>query len=1013
LPKQLIFALGIAVIVFAVVVLGYAHQANDIGLSCAFNTLVQRVQPSHFRPEFAPDGPPTPGDQVTRVGTMATHTWSDYLRSLADLPTGTAGVPELTSGSDLAQLEGLAARGITRVRLGNSDLIRLEFSRDLGSGERATYHCWAEVGSPPWSEFVPSLIWFALKFGLFLVGAIVYWQRPNDRAAAQFFLLCIFTVGAFMGGYHWARIAANPVLAALFMVFGVFLPAVSLHFYLIFPHPKPVLERWPRLTMGLVYGLPSAVLACMLGILALMVWHQRVVYSPAMVAALSAILLNVVFLAVGMSAVWFAGCVTCLLHSYLRSPPRSRERQQVQWIFGGTVLAAFPIAYTLYLAVFDREAFGFGGATWPMFLASVSMTSAYGVSISRYGMMDVRQVLNWGLLSLAVSLAAGLIYSLLVFTGMWFLGTQGSALSPLWQAIWVSVTAWVMLSLVDSARWRLRQAVNQRLNRTKFSLDQTMRRMTLAVEQQVDAPTLCRRFLHALSELVHFQQGSIYLRTGEPPIFRLVTNLGTEPPLNELPPGSPLIDALQQVPLVRVRPGAGAVQEPSQRQLAQLHAEIALPLRHDRGLLAVILIGPSETESYDFETVHLLTAFTQIMGMALHGAQGREVLDGLSRELQEKITKISEQQRRIVALQSQLSQQRKEPTPPGPDGIDPPRKVVPAEAPLANLVGGSQAMQQLAQIVRKVAGSNSAVLIRGESGTGKELIAQALHDLSPRSHGPFVKVHCAALSAGLLESELFGHVKGAFTGAVRDKVGRFELAHGGTLFLDEIGDISLEVQTKLLRVLQEMTFERVGSSQPINVDVRIIAATNQNLEKAMKDGRFREDLFYRLNVITIRTPPLRERREDIAEIAAHFVKVYAGRSNKPDLLGIDDDGLAALKGYDWPGNVRELENVIERAAVLADGPTITLDELPDEVRGSGGRERLPRSPRGLLREPTLIADGSYREWLAEQEETERQQLVQALASTGGNKSRAARELGLPRSTFISKLEKHGLLPKRG
>ena len=239
-------------------------------------------------------------------------------------------------------------------------------------------------------------------------------------------------------------------------------------------------------------------------------------------------------------------------------------------------------------------------------------------------------------------------------------------------------------------------------------------------------------------------------------------------------------------------------------------------------------------------------------------------------------------------------------------------------------------------MARKVAASPSAVLIRGESGTGKELLAAAIHRASPRAARPFVKVHCAALSQSLLESELFGHVKGAFTGADRDRVGRFEQANGGTLFLDEIGDINLEVQTKLLRVLQEMSFERVGSSQPITVDVRILAATHQDLEALIRAGRFREDLYYRLNVICLHIPALRERREDIFELAVYFLNLHAQRIGKP-VTHLEPEAVEALAAYDWPGNIRELENVLERAVVLADGPAITVDDLPPELRQAGRR----------------------------------------------------------------------------
>jgi transcriptional regulator with GAF, ATPase, and Fis domain len=378
--------------------------------------------------------------------------------------------------------------------------------------------------------------------------------------------------------------------------------------------------------------------------------------------------------------------------------------------------------------------------------------------------------------------------------------------------------------------------------------------------------------------------------------------------------------------------------------------------------------------------------------------------------LQTKVEKISEQQRRILALQSQLVKNDAQTRRNGDAGTEntdddtaAPRSSLAASVD-GGIIGSSPAVRQLLHLVRKVAQSPSAVLLRGESGTGKELLAQALHEYSPRSGKAFVKVHCAALSPGLLESELFGHVKGAFTGAHRDKVGRFELANGGTLFLDEIGDISLEVQTKLLRVLQEMTFERVGSSEPVHVDVRIIAATHQDLEQLISQGRFRKDLYYRLNVISIQVPALRERPEDIPELALHFLRLYAQRANQP-ATQLDDEALAALKGYSWPGNIRQLENVIERAVVVAEGPIITPHELPPEIfapaaDGNGAAPRLaPRDHR---------AGPNNRSKREEREEREKELLVRALAAAAGNKAEAARTLGLARSTLLSKLKKFGL-----
>jgi transcriptional regulator with GAF, ATPase, and Fis domain len=292
--------------------------------------------------------------------------------------------------------------------------------------------------------------------------------------------------------------------------------------------------------------------------------------------------------------------------------------------------------------------------------------------------------------------------------------------------------------------------------------------------------------------------------------------------------------------------------------------------------------------------------------------------------------------------------------------------------------------------------------LRGESGTGKELLARAVHDNSGRAGKPYVKVHCAALSASLLESELFGHVKGAFTGAHKDKIGRFELADGGTLFLDEIGDINLEVQTKLLRVLQEKTIERVGSSESLRVDVRIIAATHQNLEALIRQGRFREDLFYRLNVFPIQVPPLRDRIEDVPELAMCFIKQSAGRCKK-NVTQIDDDALALLKACGWPGNIRQLENVIERAVVIAEGDTLTLRDMPAELFQGDESE----APMTVNAEPELAPVSNFRN---ERDRFEREQIEQAMEAAAGNKAKAARILGIARTTLASRMKKLGLEP---
>jgi DNA-binding NtrC family response regulator len=307
----------------------------------------------------------------------------------------------------------------------------------------------------------------------------------------------------------------------------------------------------------------------------------------------------------------------------------------------------------------------------------------------------------------------------------------------------------------------------------------------------------------------------------------------------------------------------------------------------------------------------------------------------------------------------------------------------------ASIIGRSQEMRQVFEIVRQVAPSRSSVLITGESGSGKEMIAEALHYNSPRKDKPFIKVHCAALTESLLESELFGHEKGAFTGAIARKRGRFELAHLGTLFLDEIGEINQNVQIKLLRVLEEKRFERVGGEETVEVDVRLIAATNRDLKDAIEKGSFREDLYYRLNVVNIHIPPLRERKEDIALLAAAFLREFAQENGK-HLEGIDAKARLALYNYSWPGNVRQLRNSLESAVVLAKGTSITLDDLPPNIRGETGGDLL-RLPVGAS-----LAD------------VEKEVIRSTLAREGGNKSRTAEILGIGRKTLHRKIEEYGL-----
>lgn len=318
------------------------------------------------------------------------------------------------------------------------------------------------------------------------------------------------------------------------------------------------------------------------------------------------------------------------------------------------------------------------------------------------------------------------------------------------------------------------------------------------------------------------------------------------------------------------------------------------------------------------------------------------------------------------------------------------RELIGEQFDTRNIIGRSSAMARLIETTARAASSDATVLITGESGTGKEMIAGVIHFNSPRKDNPFIKMNCAAISEGLLESELFGHEKGAFTGALRRKEGRFKQAHLGSLFLDEVSEMSLAMQVKLLRVLQEREFTRVGGEEVISVDVRIIAATNKDLARLVKEGKFREDLYYRLNVITLLVPPLRDRREDIPLLAEHFLKRFAEKNTRP-MKGFTPQAMDRLVKYPWPGNVREIMNTIESAVVLSTSPFLTEEDLSiiREVQG----DVAPTS--GVVTDLSL-------------DEIERATILKTLETMQGNKSEAARKLGITRATLHKKLKRYGV-----
>ncbi len=1023
-----IVAATVLVFAYAGGVISYVMMMPDIGVRCAFTPVVNHFNERfYFEPASRNAKPPSGDDKIVRIGDADVSNWVQILHELNVLRSSTV---ETGTMDDLR-----SDAGKTHLIVDGKEIVRVGYQSAV---EGVLHEVWLRVDRPPYETLVPSLLWFSLKIILFAVGAIVFWKRPEDRSATLFFLFCLVSFGAYMGGYHWHRIVTQPLLILVFMICSVLLPAVSLHFYLVFPRPKAILDHAPRLVLTALYGPPVSFLLLLISGYLRIRWLFP--YSPTEVGYLLGEMLFEIYCYFGVAALWYLTSVVCLLHSY-RTAASVTERNQVKCILFGTLASLAPIGYSLYLALAERQRFGSGEATWPMFLASLCVTAAFAISITRYRLMQMDQFINSGVVYLLISFLVGAVYYGIwgVFAGMSLLDRQSIKGQSFAQVLMFSGTMLLVLIGLDVLRGRLMLRRYRHFRREKSQLDHTLQRMSRAIEQLVDPPALAHRLLHTSAELLGANRGAVYLRQGDPPLYQLTEAFGPTPALTELSSGCPLVETLLSRGAFTLPLTTDTVAAPGARQLHFLGGAIAQGLVHEGQLLGILILGPPAesrglaaemTGGYTAEDRHLLTAFAQMTVLALVSAEGHRKIEALNREMQTKVEKIAEKNRLIVALQSQLSAIRQPPVPP-PDRQDALANAAggTSVSPVGDngMIGSSPQVRQLMQQVRKVAATDSVVLLRGESGTGKELLARAIHENSPRAGRPFVAVHCSALSSGLLESELFGHVKGAFTNAIRDKVGRFEAADGGTLFLDEIGDISVEVQIKLLRVLQERTFERVGSSDPLKVDVRIIAATHQDLETLMRQGRFRDDLFYRLNVLPILLPPLRERAEDIPELALHFLRIYSARMNK-QVTGIDDDALALLKSYPWPGNIRQLENAIQHAVVIAEKPQVTIDELPAELRAASSvlddeqsllddevREAIDHWPplsaytpasSGIMAPSSLMS--AIQNERAERERRERDRLVRALAAAGGNKAEAARALGMARTTFLSRLKRLGL-----
>lgn len=1017
LERAVLFTCGILAIIYSVIVLGFVTTSPDLRLRAMLDSVEAlpgqsvpagieiKATPGIEKTGSAPA--PKPTDILTKIGNEPIRTFLDFSQTLSelrniDLPPG----GQLRPNSDPSELDVPFM-----VEIQNSGrYIKIEY---WSTEQKLAKSAWIKIQSIPSADVAISLLWFSLELVILAIGAFAYWMRPFDRTTRIFFIMGTITLVAFIGGYNWWIIAGTLALNVPFVIAAVLIPAITLHFFITYPRVIPWLAQHPVGLLRTVYSIPVATTLLLVGCLTYL-WstsnigdnESTPIEYPQHVIQVVSVLRWTVYAYISIAGLYYLATLAALFYGFFKSQ-NAYERNQLKWIALAGLISTIPVGYSLYLAEFDRTQFALGGAGIPMFLASVSFMVAFVVGIIRYRLMLIEQIISRGMLFYVVSAGISIVYATVISLGS-LVGTQLNRAPSTNQAVSVFLVMLLAISLLLWSRDRVQRFIDRRFFRQKYQLDKALKRMNRAVGRLGDQRSIADRMLTSCREVLQVKNAAIYLLNPDRNQFELLTGFQIENAPSTVPCNAELLEALEgELAFQRIATGLLKEVSPAQHLLRLLGFDFIYNLELDGEFAGFVALGQRLSGSpYSAEDLTFLNAMGQITSIALHSTKIHQDLRRLNEEMRIKVEKIDDQRRLVSILQAELtnSQEISE------------RSATTHDVQRGLIKGNSPAIRAVMETVRKVANSESTVFIRGESGTGKELLAQAVHENSGRKENPLVRVNCAALSPSLLESELFGHKKGAFTGAHEDRIGRFEMAHGGTLFLDEIGDISLDTQVKLLRVLQERAFERVGGSETIHVDVRLITATHQNLEKRITDGLFREDLYYRLNVISITLPPLRERREDIFELAFYFLQRTAHRIGKR-ITHIDPDAIEVLERAHWPGNIRQLENVIERAVVLTEEEVITLKDLPTDL--IEGKKRLPT--RVIETKPVVsetvrrlpLSDVEVITFPVSQNQndeklSEPEQLKMALAECGGNKAQAARMLGMPRSTYFSKLKKYGI-----
>lgn len=1035
---------------YCLIVIWYVATFPDVGVRCLLPSspdatdleIVQFI----YEEDDCLSTKPLPGNRLIATGRNPANNLILFVDSLTQLRS--APIPpggQMNPGSDPAdwtesQVPALVdiAPGLDPNNSPSGRMVELKIRKPDSTAPELVTRTYVPVRPLNSKDFLLTIFWFLCQLGILIVAMAAWWQRPSDRVIHVFCMMCCASMPAFVGGFHWWMLAASPLLNLPFIFAGCFLPAVTLHFFSCFPREGAFLQSKRVLSLSLIYA-PLSVMAILIGFVYWAAYSLTGVSTAAedyslfqkMVAITNGLtggeltfeggvvcaqllyaLRLLVYSAIALSSVYFGLAVLSLFASLLRTQNQV-ERRQASGILIASLIATVPILYTLYLAFFRKTQFALGDGQLPMFTASSLFMAAYA-----HGMLKHRLILaddlmrrgrQYSIISMLVTGGcAVLLGSGMVFTRIYGLPQESSLLLHL-SLFLVLVIA---IAFVLWARDRIQAVVDQRFFSEKYQLDRTLKQLNQASGYLSDPSSLAAITLGSCRDVLDSSTAAMYVRDSSGAL-RLIgaDETSTAPATLD----TSLVedgDSTEQV-VLRLPSLSRNNMSKTQKLLHDLPAELICFLRSDQGVDGLILLGMRNNGvPFSPEDIAFLQAMGQMTVLALHSSKANQNLARLDTELKVKVDRIAEQQRQLSMLRAELTNLQ--------DNIgDVRRPEVNAGLDRGEIRGNSTAILDVLDIVRKAAASTATVLIRGESGTGKELLARVVHRNSDRIDKPLVSVNCAALAPSLLESELFGHTRGAFTGANSDKIGRFQAADGGTLFLDEIGDITLETQVKLLRVLQERCFEPVGTSETVKVDVRLIAATNRDLEKMIATGEFREDLYYRLNVVSVTLPPLRQRREDLIELVFFFLNRAVQKTDKR-ISQIEPDALAVIEQHEWPGNIRELENVVERAVVLADGETITLKDLPKEIcakvmtvaadnpQPTGDSWSLQKIDQPWPSSQRTLGGPQPIELLRRKASDEIARIATALADADGNKALAARALKMPRSTLYSKMKKYGL-----